>query len=122
MRAITPEDYLLQLRHIDKRIVAIDVTKKRVQEIRDIEKAQELQKQLDQEEEQRTELVLRLTDEIRQLPDNRLSTLLISYYVNNLTWEDTAKAIGINDAKWVRTRLKEKALKLFAAYYPKYFL
>ena len=83
MRAITPEDYLLQLRHIDKRIVAIDVTKKRVQEIRDIEKAQELQKQLDQEEEQRTELVLRLTDEIRQLPDNRLSTLLISYYVNN---------------------------------------
>ena len=121
MRAMTPEDYLMQVKNIDLRLSSLEAELRAANRERDTEYAEQLRERIKTDIECYKELKMRIRDEIQQINDNRLSTLLMEYYIRGNTWEMVAEAIGIKDAKWVRTRLREKALKLFAATYPKYF-
>lgn len=122
MRAMTPEDYLMQVKNIDLRLSSLEAELRAANRERDTEYAEQLRERIKTDVECYKELKMRIRDEIQQINDNRLSTLLMEYYIRGNTWEMVAEAIGIKDAKWVRTRLREKALKLFAATYPKYFI
>lgn len=122
MRAMTPEDYLMQVKNIDLRLSSLEAELRAANRERDTEYAEQLREQIKTDIECYKELKMRIRSEIQQINDNRLSTLLMEYYIRGNTWEMVAEAIGIKDSKWVRTRLREKALKLFAATYPKYFI
>ena len=122
MKAMTPEDYLMQVKNIDLRLSSLEGELRAAHRERDAEYAEKLTSIIQEDLERYKELKIRIRSEIQQLPDCRLGTLLMEYYVRGNTWDMVAEAIGIKDAKWVRTRLREKALKLFAAYYPKYFI
>lgn len=122
MQAMTPEDYLMQVKNIDLRLSSLEAELRAANRERDTEYAEQLRERIKTDIECYKELKMRIRDEIQQINDNRLSTLLMEYYIRGNTWEMVAEAIGIKDAKWVRTRLREKALKLFAATYPKYFI
>lgn len=122
MRAMTPEDYLMQVKNIDLRLSSLEAELRAANRERDTEYAEQLRERIKTDIECYKELKMRIRDEIQQINDNRLSTLLMEYYIRGNTWEMVAEAIGIKDAKWVRTGLREKALKLFAATYPKYFI
>lgn len=50
--------------------------------------------------------------EINRIPDNLQSALLIEKYINGLTWEQVAEAIG-KDADYTRKELHSKALTSF---------
>lgn len=122
MRAMTPEDYLMQVKNIDLRLSSLEAELRAANRERDTEYAEQLREHIKTDIECYKELKMRIRSEIQQINDNRLSTLLMEYYIRGNTWEMVAEAIGIKDSKWVRTRLREKALKLFAATYPKYFI
>lgn len=122
MRAMTPEDYLMQVKNIDLRLSSLEAELRAANRERDTEYAEQLRERIKTDIECYKELKMRIRSEIQQINDNRLSTLLMEYYIRGNTWEMVAEAIGIKDSKWVRTRLREKALKLFAATYPKYFI
>lgn len=122
MRAMTPEDYLMQVKNIDLRLSSLEAELRAANRERDTEYAEQLREQIKTDIECYKEIKMRIRSEIQQINDNRLSTLLMEYYIRGNTWEMVAEAIGIKDSKWVRTRLREKALKLFAATYPKYFI
>lgn len=122
MKAITPEDYLMQVKNIDLRISSLEGELHDVEKENDTEYAEELKQHIQADLQKYKEIKLRIRNEIQQLPDNRLSTLLIEYYVKGKSWEMVAAALGLKDEKNVRLSLREKALKLFAAHYPKYFL
>lgn len=119
---MTPEDYLMQVKDIDLRIRSLEGELRDAKAEEDTEYVGELTSRIRSDIEKHKELKLRIRTEIQEIGDNRLSTLLTEYYVRGNTWDMVAEAIGIKDAKWVRTRLREKALKLFAAHFPKYFL
>ena len=122
VKGITVEEYLMQVRNIDLRISSLESERTAARRERDIEYAEKLRGIIDADLERYKELKLRIREEILHLPDSSLSTLLMEYYIRGNTWEMVAAAINISDAKWVRTRLHEKALKLFVATYPKYFI
>lgn len=122
MRAMTPEDYLMQVKNIDLRLSSLEAELRAANRESDTEYAEQLRECIKTDIECYKELKMRIRSEIQQINDNRLSTLLMEYYIRGNTWEMVAEAIGIKDSKWVRTRLREKALKLFAATYPKYFI
>ncbi len=122
MKAITPEDYLMQVKNIDLRLSSLEAELRAANRERDTEYAEQLREHIKTDIERYKELKMRIRSEIQQINDNRLSTLLMEYYIRGNTWEMVAEAIGIKDSKWVRTRLREKALKLFVATYPKYFI
>ena len=122
MKAITPEDYLMQVKNIDLRISSLEGELHDAEKEHDTEYIEELKQHIQADLQRYKEIKLRIRDEIQQLPDHKLSTLLTEYYIRGKTWEMVAEAIGVKDAKWVRTRLHEKALKLFAGTFPKYFL
>lgn len=112
----------MQVRNIDLRISSLESERMAARRERDTEYAEKLREIIDADLKRYKELKLRIREEILHLPDSRLSTLLMEYYIRGNTWEMVAAAINISDAKWVRTRLHEKALKLFVATYPKYFI
>lgn len=122
MRAMTPEDYLMQVKNIDLRICSLQGELHDAEKEKDSDYAKELRKQIEDDIAKHKELKLRIRNEIQQLPDNRLSTLLIEYYVRGKSWEQVAIALGLKDEKNVRNALRPRALKLFASYFPKYFL
>ena len=121
-KGITVEEYLMQVRNIDLRISSLESERAAARRERDTEYAEKLRGIIDADLKRYKELKLRIREEILHLPDSRLSTLLMEYYIRGNTWEMVAAAINISDAKWVRTMLHEKALKLFVATYPKYFI
>lgn len=122
MKAMTPEEYLMQVKNIDLRICSLEGELHDAENENDTEYVEQLRETIKQDIEKHKELKFRIRNEIQQLPDNRLSTLLIEYYVKGKSWEMVAAALGLKDEKNVRLSLREKALKLFAAHYPKYFL
>lgn len=122
MRAMTPEDYLMQVKNIDLRIRTLQGELHDAENEDDTEYAEELRKHITSDIEKHKEVKFRIRDEIQQIGDNRLSTLLTEYYIRGKSWEQVTEALSLKDPKWVRTRLHEKALKLFASFYPKYFI
>lgn len=122
MRAMTPEDYLMQVKNIELRIRALEGELQDAEKEEDIEYAAELRSHIETDIQKYKALKIRIRNEIQQLPDNRLSTLLIEYYVRGKTWEMVTEALNMKSVKNTRENLKAAALKLFAAYFPKYFL
>lgn len=119
---LTPEDYLMQVKDISMSIKCLEGELQDAEKEHDTEYAEDRCEKLRARIRKRKELLSRIDEEIHSLPDNRLSALLGEYYIRGRSWEEVGETIGIKDSKWVRTRLHEKALKLFAAHYPKYFL
>ena len=119
---MTPEDYLMQVKDISMSIKCLEGELQDAEKEHDTEYVEDRCEKLRARIRKRKELLSRIDEEIHSLPDNRLSALLGEYYIRGRSWEDVGETIGIKDSKWVRTRLHEKALKLFAAHYPKYFL
>ena len=121
MKAITPEEYLLQIRNIDLRIRATQGELFDAENENDEEYANQLKKLIQKDLDKLKELKLRIRNEIQQLPDHRLSALLTDYYVRDMSWERVAAELNMNE-KYVRDKLRVKAIKAFAAEYPKYFI
>lgn len=118
----TPEEYLLQIKNIDLRIASLYGELSDAEKEKDTEYAEELKKRIVADIEKSKEIKLRIRNEIQQLSDNRLSTLLTEYYVRGKTWEMVAEALNVKSVKNTRENLKNVALKLFAETFPKYFL
>ena len=119
---MTPEQYLLQVRDIDLRIRSLKGELKDAENEKDEEYAEQLRKQINNDIKKFKEIKLRIREEIQQIGNARLSVLLSEYYVRGREWEQVAESLDLKDPKWVRTTLRERALKLFAAKFPKYFL
>lgn len=119
---MTPEDYLMQIKDISLRIKSLEGELRDAEAEEDAEYAEELSARISADIVRYKELRLRIRDEIQQIGDNKLSCLLTEYYVRGKTWEMVAEALGVKSTKNVREGLHAKALKLFAATFPKYFL
>ena len=119
---MTPEDYLMQVKDIDLRIKSLDGELHDAEAVDDTEYAEELRERIKRDLVKFKELKLRIRDEIQQIGDHRLSTLLTEYYIRGKTWEQVAEAIGLKSVKNTRENLRAAALKKFAACFPKYFL
>lgn len=119
---MTPEDYLMQVKDIDLRIRSLEGELHDSEVLGDIDYAREITQRIENDLEKYKELKLRIRDEIQQIGDNRLSTLLTEYYIRGKSWEQVAEALNLKDEKNVRTALREKSLKLFAAHFPHYFI
>ena len=119
---MTPEMYLMQVKDIDLRIRSLRGELKDAENEKDEEYAEQLRKRINEDIEKYKELKLRIRDEIQQIGNARLSVLLTEYYVRGRDWEQVAESLDLKDPKWVRTTLRERALKLFAGAFPKYFL
>lgn len=119
---MTPEDYLMQIKDISLRIKSLEGELHDAEAEEDTEYAEELSARISADIARYKELRLRIRDEIQQIGDNKLSCLLTEYYVRGKTWEMVAEALGVKSTKNVREGLHTKALKLFAATFPKYFL
>jgi len=119
---MTPEDYLMQIKDISLRIKSLEGELHDAEAEEDTEYAEELSARISADIARYKELRFRIRDEIQQIGDNKLSCLLTEYYVRGKTWEMVAEALGVKSTKNVREGLHAKALKLFAATFPKYFL
>ena len=115
---MTPEDYLMQIKDISLRIKSLEGELHDAEAEEDTEYAEELSARISADIARYKELRLRIRDEIQQIGD----CLLTEYYVRGKTWEMVAEALGVKSTKNVREGLHAKALKLFAATFPKYFL
>ena len=122
MIVMTPEMYLMQVKDIDLRIRSLRGELKDAENEKDEEYAEQLRKRINEDIDKYKELKLRIRDEIQQIGNARLSVLLTEYYVRGRDWEQVAESLDLKDPKWVRTTLRERALKLFAGAFPKYFL
>ena len=116
MRAMTPEDYLMQVKNIDLRIRTLQG------ELHDAENAEELRKHIKADIEKHKEVKFRIRDEVQQIGDHRLSTLLTEYYIRGKSWEQVAEALNVKSVKNTRENLRAAALKAFAAQFQKYFI
>lgn len=122
MRAMTPEDYLMQVKNIDLRIRTLQGELHDAESEEDTEYAEELRKHIKADIEKHKEIKLRIRDEIQQINDHRLSTLLTEYYIRGRSWEQVAEALNVKSVKNTRENLRAAALKAFAAQFPKYFI
>ena len=119
---MTPEDYLMQVKDIDLRIRSLKGELQDTEAEGDTEYAEELRRRIRANISHFEELKLTIHDEIQQIGDHKLSALLTEYYIRGRTWEQVAETLGVRSVKNVRECLRAKALKLFAAQFPKYFL
>lgn len=119
---MTPEMYLMQVKDLDLRIRSLQGELKDAENENDEEYAEELRKRINEDIKHYKESKLKIREEIQRIGNIRLSVLLTEYYVRGKTWEEVARMLDLKDPKWVRTTLRERALKLFAAAFPKYFL
>ncbi len=119
---MTPEEYLMQVKDIDLRIRCLEGELHDAEAVDDTEYAEELRERIKRDLENFKELKLRIRDEIQQIGDHRLSTLLTEYYVRGKSWEQVAEALNMKSVKNTRENLRAAALKSFAAHFPKYFL
>ena len=119
---MTPEDYLMQVKNIDLRIRTLQGELHDAENEDDTEYAEELRKHIKSDIEKHKEVKLRIRDEIQQIKDHRLSTLLYEYYIRGRSWEQVAEALNVKSVKNTRENLRAAALKAFAAQFPKYFI
>jgi ElaB/YqjD/DUF883 family membrane-anchored ribosome-binding protein len=120
--SMTPEMYLMQVKDLDLRLRSLKGELNDAENENDEEYAEELRKRINDDIKRYKESKLKIREEIQQIGNARLSVLLTEYYVRGRTWEEVARMLDLKDPKWVRTTLRERALKLFAASFPKYFL
>lgn len=118
---MTPEQYLMQVRDINLRIRSLNGELKDAENENDEEYAKLLKEQIQKDIDKFKELKLRIRNEIGKLKDHRMSALLTNYYVRDMSWEMVAAELNMNE-KYVRDKLRVKAIKAFAAEYPKYFV
>ena len=121
MIVMTPEMYLMQVKDIDLRIRSLKEELKDAENEHDEEYAEQLRKRITEDIEKYKGLKLRIRDEIQQIGDTKLSILLTEYYVRGRRWEDVTEAVGMKSVKNVREGMHTRALKQFAAQFPKYF-
>lgn len=119
---MTPEQYLMQVKNIDLRIRALEGELHDAEKENDTEYAEELREHIRSDITKHKEIRLRIRDEIQQITDHRLSTLLVEYYIRGKSWEQVAEALNVKSVKNTREHLRAAALKAFAAQFPKYFL
>lgn len=119
---LTPEMYLMQVKDIDLRIRSLQGELKDAENENDEVYAEELRKRINEDIERYKEIKLRIRDEIQQIGDIKLSVLLTEYYIRGRGWEEVAEAIEMKSVKNVRDGMRQRALKLFASCFPKYFL
>lgn len=107
------EEYLEQVKNIDLRIRSLEGELSDSQAEEDTEYAEELRDRITASITTYKELKLRIRDEIQQIKDNRLSTLLTEFYIRGKSWEDVTAALGMRSVKNVREGLHKKALEAF---------
>lgn len=107
------EEYLEQVKNIDLRIRSLEGELNDSQAEEDTEYAEELRDRIAASIRTYKELKLRIRDEIQQIKDNRLSTLLTEFYIRGKSWEDVTAALGMRSVKNVREGLHKKALEAF---------
>lgn len=121
MKAITPEDYLMQVKNIDLRISSLEGELHDAEKEHDTEYAEELKQHIRADLQKYKEIKLRIRDEIQQLPNHKLSTLLTEFYIRGKSWEDVTAALGMRSVKNVREGLHKKALEAFERKFQKNF-
>lgn len=122
MNAMTPEEYLLQVKNIDLRIKALEGELHDAEKENDSEYEEKLRSDIKRDLEKYKEIKLRIRNEIQQIEDHKLCTLLTEYYVRGKSWEQVAESINVKSIKNTRENLRAAALKKFAELYPQYFL
>ena len=115
------EEYLEQVKNIDLRIRSLEGELNDSQAEEDTEYAEELRDRIVASIRTYKELKLRIRDEIQQIKDNRLSTLLTEFYIRGKSWEDVTAALGMRSVKNVREGLHKKALEAFEKKFQKNF-
>ena len=115
------EEYLEQVKNIDLRIRSLEGELSDSQAEEDTEYAEELRDRIAASITTYKELKLRIRDEIQQIKDNRLSTLLTEFYIRGKSWEDVTAALGMRSVKNVREGLHKKALEAFERKFQKNF-
>ena len=115
------EEYLEQVKNIDLRIRSLEGELNDSQAEEDTEYAEELRDRIAASIRTYKELKLRIRDEIQQIKDNRLSTLLTEFYIRGKSWEDVTAALGMRSVKNVREGLHKKALEAFEKKFQKNF-
>lgn len=118
---MTPEQYLMQVRDINLRIRSLNGELLDAENENDEEYAKLLKEQIQKDIDRFKELKLRIRSEIGKIKDHKLSALLTNYYVRDMSWELVAAELNMNE-KYVRDKLRVKAIKAFAAEYPNYFM
>lgn len=119
--SMTPEDYLMQVKNIKLRVKALKGELKGAEALKDPAYAYLLRERIESDLLKYEKLELRIRDEIHEIEDNKLSALLIEYYVLGKSWEQVAEALGVKSIKNTRENLRAAALKAFAAKHPEYF-
>lgn len=117
---MTPEQYLMQVRNINLRIRSLNGELKDAENENDEEYAKLLKEQIQKDIDKFKELKLRIRNEIGKIKDHRMSALLTNYYVRDMSWEMVAAELNMNE-KYVRDKLREKAIRAFASENPTYF-
>lgn len=119
---MTPEEYLEQVKNINLRICSLENELRDTEREKDYEYAMQLRESIKSDLEKQKELKFRIRNEIQQIKDNKLSTLLTEYYIRGRSWEQVAEALDVKSVKNTRENLKAAALKRFAEMYPDYFI
>ena len=118
---MTPEEYIMQVKDIDLRIRSLEGELQDAEAENDTEYAEELRASINADIQKYKELKLRIREEIQQLKDNKLSALLIEYYIRGRSWEQVAFVLDCKSVKNVREGLRKRALQAFRDKYPQYF-
>lgn len=119
---MTPEEYLVQVKDIDLRIRSLEDELLLANREDDTEYAEQITDQIEHDISCYKKIKQKIRNEIQQVKDNRLSTLLMEYYVKGKSWEMVTEAIGMKSVKNVRENLHKKALKAFMAAHYEIFL
>ena len=119
---MTPEMYLMQVKNIDLRLRALEGELHDAEKEGDTDYVEELREHIKSDIAKYKEIRLRIRDEIQQINDHRLSTLLVEYYIRGKSWEQVAESLNVKSVKNTRENLRAAALKAFASQFPKYFL
>lgn len=102
---MTAKDYLRQARKLQERIDQLEEVRGHVRPGSSAQISDQIDKELARLDELRAEILAVAS----QVPSNTLATLLIAYYVNGKTWEETAEAMHYSREHVVR-ELHPKAL------------
>lgn len=121
---MTAKEYLKQIKSHDATIHNLTACKKYLEEILHntsggtgkaldtlSEKVKEKQKKIDQEIEETGKLKLEVIDQLKKIPDKRLSDILYKRYIEHKTYEMIGSEIGY--CRHYTIALHKKALKEF---------
>jgi len=102
---VSAKDYLRQARRLQERIDQLDEARSHVRPGSSAQISNQIDRELVKLEALRAEIL----EVVSQISNNTLATLLIAYYVNGKTWEETAEAMHYSREHVVR-ELHPKAL------------